>query len=1035
VTARFRRGPAGVHLPLEDRSRLGGWKVAFLAGERPAPELAGVEELCRQPGVFLFLRAYPADAAAFADRVRRYLGIARRPGLAFAWIDDPEGDPPRWSRRPLLFAYPDLLRTTAPASVQLPNYALVVGGGCALSLADDTLTLSPAGVGGIYLASQYGAALFPVPYVAIPLSGEDAGACVFEVPTDTAQGFAALGIGLRYSMNDPAWPGWGRLRSLELPLAADPVGVTLTVSIGAEWTMQFTGPSPAAFQSAFMGFGGPVTLAPSATAGFVAATVPPGATPGPYDPVYFTPSGAFTVAGVGTTGPLLGGLAGGEYFTGAGALEFVPGQPAYAPSLGAAATPGASGLAGPATTSYVSVSGDALQYFTQPKGNSFFIPSGTALVLDYLPIPGAPGPGPYPMAAFAGVSADDAPFAKALEHQVLSPARLQAVAATPQAPDGAPLTAALPSGLLASWASAADPAYDLSFGQNNGAELTFSGVTGALQAALQASQLFLVISDLGALSGCLAPASPPSSSLPSPLVVDTPSFGGSWTFDLFNADQWESDAQPTVLVFKFAAGALGDLVANLDAWTAAGTFVGGTAPAAQAVVQAAIAQARQAYGAGAKEFAYFVDTVVQDPEWTGLIFFNVAVPVPALPEPLQAGTGGAAELLAHHFGFSVTPITAASAGLAFAGDSTLFGVVAYAAAADLTYGSTPYAFQLQALTLLFQSSALVSHSVQVEVLVCEIFGEQATLQGGPHGNNLLLDGGYQADGTFAFALSPGSAARFTMGSAVLDTVTVTAAQLVEAPGGAGAWQFVLAGSLSFQTFTGPYGAFDLFSFGELAFTGATIGMSVDGPAYAFTGFDAGQMALNLTSSAPRPGSLFRSLPVQPAGFLQVLPPSTATPLSLGYLGVQAAVSQGALAAPWYGLPCTLNLGSAGALAPAGGFVAQLLAAWSPSPWSPGSSEVPQPNVAIGIVFPGTSTAAPTTTTLQGALKLQFGDVALEMEPDGSYVLVVTGIALKLFGIGLPPGGQAAAYFFGAPAAAGSPSIGWYLGYPASGQEG
>src|SRR5207302_734294 len=92
-------------------------------------------------------------------------------------------------------------------------------------------------------------------------------------------------------------------------------------------------------------------------------------------------------------------------------------------------------------------------------------------------------------------------------------------------------------------------------------------------------------------------------------------------------------------------------------------------------------------------------------------------------------------------------------------------------------------------------------------------------------------------------------------------------------------------------------------------------------------FNAQQLAVNLAASLPRKDSLVRRFPVAFSSFLQA--EAGSAPEALGYHLVLTPVPEMPLTYPWFALVFDLKLGSLGALAARAGFVAQLLAAWSP----------------------------------------------------------------------------------------------------------
>jgi hypothetical protein len=236
------------------------------------------------------------------------------------------------------------------------------------------------------------------------------------------------------------------------------------------------------------------------------------------------------------------------------------------------------------------------------------------------------------------------------------------------------------------------------------------------------------------------------------------------------------------------------------------------------------------------------------------------------------------------------------------------------------------------------------------------------------------------------------------------------------------WNFLFTGNLNFQALSG----FDLFSYGsansssQLSFANMAIQMSYPSatPTQTSFTFDASAVTFDLSQSIARPGSLFAGFPLEPTSFIQVTGQGV-TPTSLGYLGVQAPLGQSAVTTPWYGLVSTLDLGTAGGLAPAGDFTATLLTAWSPGATSP--------IVTIGLKLPGTG-GSQTSLSLESVLKLKIGSIIFSVDNTGTYVLALNSIVLSLLSLSFPPSGQTNAYLFGGRGDQGSVGLGWYVGY-------
>jgi hypothetical protein len=84
-------------------------------------------------------------------------------------------------------------------------------------------------------------------------------------------------------------------------------------------------------------------------------------------------------------------------------------------------------------------------------------------------------------------------------------------------------------------------------------------------------------------------------------------------------------------------------------------------------------------------------------------------------------------------------------------------------------------------------------------------------------------------------------------------------------------------------------------------------------------------------------------------------------------------------------------------------------------------------------LPGAGGGDTKLLSLQGVFKLSVGDIELDIgeTDDGSqaYLMKLSQIALKFFGISFPPSGNTIVFLFGDPARHGAGSrMGWYAAY-------
>ena len=85
--------------------------------------------------------------------------------------------------------------------------------------------------------------------------------------------------------------------------------------------------------------------------------------------------------------------------------------------------------------------------------------------------------------------------------------------------------------------------------------------------------------------------------------------------------------------------------------------------AAQQQIRAILDDASSRLSGGDTDLAYFVNTVMLDPQWNGILVLNAEVPMSGLPPQLEGLAAGidASQFQAHHVGVNVTPVQPAPA--------------------------------------------------------------------------------------------------------------------------------------------------------------------------------------------------------------------------------------------------------------------------------------------------------------------------------------------------------------------------------------
>ncbi len=509
-------------------------------------------------------------------------------------------------------------------------------------------------------------------------------------------------------------------------------------------------------------------------------------------------------------------------------------------------------------------------------------------------------------------------------------------------------------------------------------------------------------------------------------------FVAGWEFDL---SPWRWADHKSMLIFKFCKKQLSQLVSDTSQWAQADSF-NSASIAAQQQIGAIFSDAltRYASGAGDNDLAYFVNTVMSDASWNGILVLNATVPLSGLPPQMEGLAAGIdpAQFRAHHIGINVTPVQL-SATTSSAMPSSVFALIDYEDPAPLV-SSDDYQFKVNSLKVLIANSNIASFSSRIELLINTLFGEPVQQLGAPD-NNLIFNGYYQQSGgigSYTFITAAETAFRVT--SAVLYQVGIASARFVTVtdnsndPNNTTSHSyFGLTGAISFL----PQPGFDFFSYGPeqaeissgavgggLNYTDLSINMTFDEatPTYKQFAFDLSRIVVNAADSQVRSASLAAHFPMKLTTVSQGL--GTVTPDSLGFMPVDSPVQGSDLSAPWYGLRFELDLGSPGALAADIGFTAGLLLGWAPNPSSP--------TVYIGLSLPGVS-GGQRAISLEGILSLTFGDV-LFIAQAPTYILQLSDIALKLLSLSFPPNGQVNLLMFGNPDAPTSGALGWYASY-------
>ena len=959
--------------------------------------------------------------------------------------------------------------------------------GLPMKLAAETIVLTPTSTVGLHLMQTRGT---PVEVGAVtsagtlPLTGTTAGSTTFTMnlevtAPDVRNDLSRLDSGVKYFYEHN-----GVVRSQRFPVLGLPTGAStrafavrvdpLNATDERRTRLTFADDEP--FQSALRTTTGiPLTLAPvKDDAGFALAPdrVTPLGTTKQIDAYCAALSGAFVIAAPGNAPagplPLLCGLAGLEAITvnpardgyGGDRLTFHPGGAAFAPGFppkplslddSGSVNPAGPRLDTKMTTAWATLdqapsppAGPA--YLAQPAGAPLF--SGTA-ELGFLPLLEQANAEPgqqFPIAAYAGVSADGDPdgFAASdvpvYEQTVVSPSRRAAMTpvttrATLAAMNGGG-QATTPQGFLVTLGTGGTWS-TLLLAQTGAQALEFAPVDGDLQAALQTNQLFLV-----ATAATWSP-----SAFKNQVQIE------AWPFELDVGQNQTYGDYTNVMILKFCGDTLRKLVADPRRWTAADKFNRTAADELLAVSGWLTAYFEDAARRTTDpSYAHF-NQIADDPSWRGILCLRVNVPTKDLPAQVSALRAGIAgrDFQAHHLGIEVSKVDT-SAGLSMSGTSSLFGLIDYtdpAYAQALQAGGSPdlpvapapgltYDFKVLRLLVSFENSEVKGFQSKCQVTLNALFGDPVLTttigSGGTITNSIVIDGVLQHhDDQPVYVFSSSQDTLFGLDSNVLPSVEVVStalATLSDSESG-GKYRFTFAGYLAFAALPG----LDALSFGPegksapngigLSYSNLFLDLDYDDAAAqprTFT-FDASRIALDQQLSTARPASLFASLPLK----LRALTTGgKGGPQQAGFLAVKTPdLEAAAVGDTWYGLVLDLDLGGPGALAAQAGWTVGLMLAWSAG----STSTSARPRAFVGLQLPGAAPGA-KQFSLQGVIKLSIESIQLRQLPGGPYLLQMNQLALKLLALSFPPSGSTAFYLFGNPGSKpGERSdLAWYAAY-------
>lgn len=538
-------------------------------------------------------------------------------------------------------------------------------------------------------------------------------------------------------------------------------------------------------------------------------------------------------------------------------------------------------------------------------------------------------------------------------------------------------------------------------------------------------------------------------------------FISGWKFQL-SPYQWvnlnRTMHQNTIVIFKFNHRALDELINETGAWpwpevAKINGSLQNTKNELRGIFDTAKTTVDEALQANSTSlYDNFVNNVILNPDWNGVLFLSCTVPLNQLPPQLEGVAAGidTSRFYAHHLGLNITPLSVEQQQVELSATS-LFGLIDYQDTDDLTYSpGLEFDFKTLTLQILFENSCIQSFSCRIELLICKLFGCQALLSDSVHGNNVILDGVCQTDnGQSFYTFRQVGMNRYALEDSVLETVEVLSSRFVslvsenvqEEQSGITRSRFTLGGNLLFLELD----QFDIFSFGAaevdpaegavngfLHFSEFVVDMSfsTDKPDSKTFAVNTSGMSFDLTQSLCRTNGLYRKFPLNLTGLvnspvteIQDGIPQGVSPQEMGYTAIGAPVQQQALTYPWYGLAMDLDLGTLGALAGSVGLKITLLAAWSVS--EPMSDK----KIFLGMKFPGLGDLG-VKLPIEGILSLGFRNIQFlsnETDKGRAYMLRLRQFGIRLLGLSFPPGNNDI-YLFGNPDNTSNTKLGWYAAY-------
>lgn len=204
-------------------------------------------------------------------------------------------------------------------------------------------------------------------------------------------------------------------------------------------------------------------------------------------------------------------------------------------------------------------------------------------------------------------------------------------------------------------------------------------------------------------------------------------------------------AAQTIMIVKSQDRSIQDLVADTDSWTTAGLMSPQRVAELKKLIEDYIKDARQEHATDTvtnpskpPKFGTFLDAL-EDPNWNGFLFLDVAIDLSNLPLQIKGLLGGInqKDFKVHHLGVPTSRLTLSETGLPEVKRSSIFGLINYPSVnnspppIDKKPGSEldkKFDFKVLKLAVLFKNSAIARFDCQIKTYVGSLFTDNAYLR-------------------------------------------------------------------------------------------------------------------------------------------------------------------------------------------------------------------------------------------------------------------------------------------------------------------